>query len=59
MKVNILKQWLEAHLEAHAARWLEWGVYFALRLNHAAAIAFLLNVPAFTTSLLSLSSPCH
>ena len=41
MRVKNLKQWLEAH----AARWLEWEVYLALRLNHAAAIVVLLNVP--------------
>ena len=55
VRVKILKKWLEAH----AARWLEWEVYFALRLNHAAAIAVLLNVLVFTASLLYLSSPCY
>ena len=55
MRVKNLKQWLEAH----AVRWLEWEVYLALRLNHAAALFVLLDVPFFTASLLYLSSPCY
>ena len=55
MRVKNFKQWLEAH----AARCLEWEVYLALCLNHAAALVVLLNVPFFTASLLYLSSPCY